>query len=49
MTIKELIDKLRQYDQYTYVTIWVDGDRYELTEIDDSFIKHGFIELNTGE
>lgn len=46
MTVKDLIDKLRNYYQYTEVTIWVDGERYELSDVDDSFIAQGIIELN---
>lgn len=46
MTIGELIEELRRYDRSYQVTIWVDGERCEITDVDDSFIEQGTIELN---
>ena len=46
MTIGELIEELRRYDRSYQVTIWVDGERCEITQIDDSFIEQGIIEIN---
>lgn len=32
MTVKELIEKLQQYPEYTIVKIWWSGDEYDMYE-----------------
>ena len=47
MTTAELIRQLSQCDPDTKVTLWVDGERYVLDSVDDTFTDpHGFVELN---
>lgn len=46
MTVGDLIQQLKQYDRSFEVKIWVDGERCEIFDIDDSFIEQGIVELN---
>lgn len=49
MTALELRDKLQEYNktelEQLRVTIWVEGERYEVSDIDESFTEVSFLEL----
>lgn len=48
MTVKELIEELRQADPNQPVTVWTqEGERLEVVEVDASI--SDLIEINTGE
>ena len=50
MTVGELIEELNKFPPKTWVFVWVDGERKDVLEIDDSFLeKHRFIEINLGD
>ena len=47
MTTAELIHQLSQCQPDSLVTLWVNGERYEVDSMDDSFEQdHEFVELN---
>jgi hypothetical protein len=49
MTVAELIKELNKFPPDTAVLAWIDGERKDLLEIDDSFFdEHAFIEINLG-
>jgi hypothetical protein len=50
MTVGELIEELNKFPPKTYVFVWIDGERKDVFEIDDSFLeKHRFIDINIGD
>ena len=50
MKVKELIEKLKDLPPETQVYLWLDGERHEIEDIDDSFVDgYEFVELNAGE
>jgi hypothetical protein len=50
MTVGELIEALNKFPPKTWVFVWVDGERKDVFEIDDSFLeKNRFIEINRGD
>jgi hypothetical protein len=50
MTVGELIEELNKFPPDTDVLAWLDGERKEVLEIDDSFVKeHRFIDINLGD
>jgi len=50
MTVAELIEELNKFPPDTDVTAWIDGERKDVLDIDDSFFdEHAFIELNIGD
>jgi hypothetical protein len=50
MTVGELIEELNKFPPKTWVFVWVDGERKEVLEIDDSFFEeHRFIDINLGD
>jgi hypothetical protein len=46
MTAQQLIDQLKQLPPDTFVYLHFDGDRFDIKEIDDSFVNDGYIDLN---
>jgi len=46
MRVKELIQALQKIPQESHVYIWVDGDRYPITDVDDSFVDDGWVDIN---
>lgn len=47
MKVKDLIAALKDLPQDLDVYVWDAGDRLWLTDVDDSFIDEGFIDINT--
>jgi len=46
MRVHELIALLKQVEQESEVFVWVDGERYPVTEID---AMNWYVDINTGE
>jgi len=47
MKVSELIDQLKDLPPDTLVYVWNDGERLELSMVDDSFVEEGqFVDLN---
>ena len=46
MTAQQLIEHLKQLPPETFVYLWVDGDRFDIKEVDDCFVNNGYIDLN---
>ena len=46
MRVHELIALLKQVEQESEVFVWVDGERYPVTEIDPM---NWFVDINIGE
>jgi hypothetical protein len=50
MKVKQLIKILMEQPADADVSVWVDGERLELLDVDVSFVdEHNFVELNAGE
>ena len=50
MKVKQLIEILREQPVDAGISVWVDGERFELLDVDLSFVdEHNFVELNAGE
>lgn len=48
MKVSELIDQLKDLPPDTDVYIWNDGERLEVSMVDDGFVdKHDFVDINT--
>jgi hypothetical protein len=49
MKVHELIQILKQYPADADVLLWVDGDRFEMTDVDDSYLEeYNYVEINAG-
>jgi hypothetical protein len=46
MKVYELLEELSDMPHDADVYVWVDGERYPMTMVDDSFLDQGFVELN---
>ena len=47
MKVKQLIEILMEQPADADVSVWVDGERLELLDVDVSFVdEHNFVELN---
>jgi hypothetical protein len=50
MKVKQLIEILMEQPVDAGISVWVDGERFELLDVDLSFVdEHNFVELNAGE
>jgi len=50
MKVKQLIEILMEQPANANVSIWIDGERLDLLDVDASFVdEHNFVELNAGE
>ena len=50
MKVKQLIEILREQPADADVSVWIDGERLELLDVDMSFVdEHNLVELNAGE
>jgi hypothetical protein len=50
MKVKQLIEILREQPADAAVSVWIDGERLELLDVDLSFVdEHNFVELNAGD
>jgi hypothetical protein len=47
MKVSELIDQLKDLPPDTLVYVWNDGERVEISMIDDSLLEDQFIDINT--
>lgn len=48
ITALDLITELRKLPPDTLVYAYLDGDRYEVLEIDESFLDKNFVDINLG-
>ena len=46
MTVKQMIDALKDQPMDAKITVWMDGERLDIIDLDDSFAEDGFIEIN---
>ena len=50
MKVKQLIEILMEQPADADVSVWIDGERLELLDVDLSFVdEHNFVELNAGD
>lgn len=50
MKVKQLIEILIKQPADADVSVWIDGERLELLDVDVSFVdEHNFVELNAGD
>jgi len=46
MDVKTLAKLLSELPPELPVYVWIDGDRYPIVDIDDSFVEDGWIDVN---
>lgn len=46
MNAKQLIEELQKLPEDTMMYVWLDGNRYEVEQVDDSFFNDGYADIN---
>lgn len=46
VTVKDMLEMLQQLPPDCMFTVWLDGERLDIVDVDDSFIACNFVEFN---